>query len=196
MTPNLLGNLKRGLLFIVSAPAGTGKTTLVQLLMRDFTCVVASVSYTTRQPRPGEVEGIHYHFITKEAFAEKVKAGEFLEYVELYGDHYGTSRKWVEKQLDNRKHVVLVIDTQGAALLKGKIDAVSIFIAPPSTEELERRLKMRQSDSDVSIAKRLAWSEKEMAMKDHYDYLIVNDDLAHAYQVLRSILIAEEHRIR
>lgn len=196
MTPNLLGNLKRGLLFIISAPAGTGKTTLVQLLMRDYSCVIASISYTTRLPRPGEVEGIHYHFITKEEFNEKIKAGEFLEHVELYGDYYGTSRKWVEKQLDNRKHVILVIDTQGAALLKGKIDAISIFIAPPSTEELERRLKMRQSDSDASIAKRLAWSEKEMAMKNQYDYLIVNDDLSHAYQALRSILIAEEHRIR
>lgn len=196
MTPTLLGNLAKGLLFIVSAPAGTGKTTLVQLLMRDFPCVVASVSYTTRQPRSGEVEGIHYHFISHEEFAKKVKGNEFLEHVELYGEHYGTSKKWVEEQLNNRKHVILVIDTQGAALLKGKIEAVSIFIAPPSTEELERRLKKRQADSDTSIAKRLAWSEKEMEMKNHYDYLIVNDDLSHAYQVLRSILVAEEHRVR
>ena len=194
--PSIQNDLKKGLLFVVSAPAGTGKTTLVQLLTRDFNCVIASISYTTRQPRPGEVNGIHYHFISKEEFLKKVKDGDFLEHVELYQDYYGTSRTWVEEQLNQGKHVVLVIDTQGAELLRGKIETVSIFVSPPSSKELERRLKGRQADSEESIERRLAWSIKEMAVRDRYDYLIVNDDLSEAYQVLRSILIAEEHRIR
>ncbi len=196
MLTGMLGNLEKGLLFILSAPAGTGKTTLVQLLSRDFPCVVASISFTTRKPRPGEVDGIHYYFISREEFIERANAGEFLEYVELYGDLYGTSNVWVEDQLAKKNHVVLVIDTQGAKLLKNKIQAISIFVAPPSVEELERRLKLRQTESSEVIEKRLLWAKKELEAQNNYDYLIVNDDLSHAYQALRSILIAEEHRIR
>lgn len=190
-----LGNLAKGLLFILSAPAGTGKTTLVQMLTREFPCVVASISYTTRQPRPDEVEGIHYYFISKEQFIDRIAAGEFLEHVELYGDYYGTSRIWVENQLIKGKHVILVIDTQGAKLLKGN-SAVSIFIAPPSIEELERRLRLRQTETKEVIEKRLLWAKKELEAQNQYDYLIVNDDLSSAYHTLRSILIAEEHKIR
>lgn len=196
MVTALLGNLDKGLLFILSAPAGTGKTTLVQLLTRDFPCVVASISYTTRQPRPGEVNGIHYYFISREEFIRRINASEFLEYVELYGDYYGTSKVWVEDQLAKKNHVILVIDTQGAQLLKNKVKAVSIFVAPPSVEELEKRLKLRKTESPEIIEKRLLWAKKELEAQNHYDYLIVNDDLSHAYQALRSILIAEEHRIR
>lgn len=189
-------HLEKGLLFILSAPAGTGKTTLIQLLTRDFPNVVASISYTTRQPRPGEVNGIHYNFITKEEFEQRLKAEEFLEWVELYGDYYGTSRLWVEGQLLQKKHVFLVIDTQGAALLKGRIEAISIFLAPPSVAELERRLRLRQTESNEVIEKRLKWAKKELEAQNQYDYLIINDDLSQAYQALRSILVAEEHRIR
>ena len=196
MTTNLLGNLERGLLFILSAPAGTGKTTLVQLLTREFSCVVSSISYTTREARGGEVDGIHYFFISKDDFVKRIDAGEFLEHVELYGDFYGTSKLWVEEQLAQRKHVILVIDTQGAEFLKEKVQAVSIFIAPPSVEELERRLRLRQTESEQVIEKRLFWAKKEMEAQKNYQYLIVNDDLSSAYQVLRSILIAQEHRIR
>lgn len=196
MQTPLLGNLDKGRLFILSAPAGTGKTTLVQLLTRDFSCVVASISYTTRKPRPGEVDGIHYYFISKEEFIKRINAGEFLEHVELYGDYYGTSSVWVEEQLAQKKHVILVIDTQGAKLLKNKVDATTIFVAPPSVEELERRLKLRKTESQEVIEKRLQWAKKELEAQSSYDYLIINDDLSHAYQVLRSILIAEEHRIR
>ena len=117
MTLKLLGNAKRGLAFIVSAPAGTGKTTLVQMLTDEFPCVVANISYTTRQPRGDEVHGRDYHFLTVAEFEEKIVAGDFLEHVELYNNYYGTSRRWIESQLDAGKHVVLVIDTQGAALL-------------------------------------------------------------------------------
>lgn len=196
MPSRLLGNLARGLLFILSAPTGTGKTTLVQLLVRDFPCVVASISCTTRQPRPGEVQGVDYHFLAKQEFIQHIKAGDFLEYVELYGDYYGTSRLWVEEQLANKKHVILVIDTQGAHLLKDKIKAVSIFVEPPSVIELERRLRARRTEHEADIEKRLIWAKKELEAKSNYDYLIVNDDLAQAYHVLRSILIAEEHRMR
>lgn len=196
MTLPVLGNLKRGLLFILSAPAGTGKTTLMQMLTHEFPCVVASVSFTTRAPREGEVNGVHYHFIAEEEFEAKIAAGDFLEHVKLYGDHYGTSKVWVEKQLNSGKHVVLVIDIQGARKLKETLHAVSIFVAPPSMEELEKRLRLRKTESSDVIDHRLEWAKKEMLAKDEYDYCIVNDDLASAYDVFRSILIAEEHKIR
>jgi guanylate kinase len=196
MAQRLLGNLARGLVFIVSAPAGTGKTTIIQMLVRDFPCVAASISYTTRLPRADEINGVHYYFISREEFANRIAKGEFLEYVELYGEYYGTSRVWMEERLKAGKHVILVIDTQGARQLKGKIDAVSIFLSPPSAEELERRLRSRMTESDEVIARRLEWVQEEMRAKNEYDYLIINDDLSTAYQALRSILIAEEHRIR
>lgn len=197
MTEKLLGNLKKGILFIVSAPAGTGKTTLVHMLTQEFPCVVASISFTTRKPRTGEIDGVHYFFITTKEFEERIARGEFLEYVKLYGDYYGTSKAWVEQWQQEGKHVLLVIDTQGAALLKGKISAISIFLYPPSLEELERRLIKRQADSLENIKKRIEWAkEEEMRAQQTYDYRVVNDHLATAYQALRSILIAEEHRVR
>lgn len=192
----LLGNLKYGLVFILSAPAGTGKTTLVQKLEQEFPCVVAGISYTTRLPRQGEVSGVHYHFLTKADFLQRAADGEFLEYVQLYGDYYGTSRLWVEEQLSKGKHVVLTIDTQGALQLKGKLKASYIFVTPPSFEELEKRLKSRKTEAQEVIEKRLAWATQEMMAKASYEYLVVNDDLETAYQVLRSIVIAEEHRLK
>lgn len=193
---SLLGNLKRGLVFILSAPAGTGKTTLVQRLVNEFPVVVASVSYTTRAPRSGEMNGLHYHFVDKAEFLNRIAKDEFIEYVQLYGDYYGTSRVWLEEQLDQGKHVFLVIDTQGALLLKEKIKATYIFVSPPSLEVLKERLMVRKTESQDVIQKRLVWAQQEMSAKDAYDYLIINDELNTAYQVLRSIVIAEEHRIR
>jgi guanylate kinase len=191
----LIGELKRGLVFILSAPAGTGKTTLVQRLVNEFPSVVASISYATRKPRAGEVNGIDYFFVSEEEFQSRIDNGEFLEYVKLYDDYYGTSRLWVEKQLGQGRHVFLVIDTQGALSLKDKIKATYIFVSPPSLEVLEKRLQARKTESQVVIQKRLAWAEREMAATHAYNYLIVNDELDEAYQVLRSIVIAEEHRI-
>jgi len=196
MSPNLSGNVSKGLLFILSAPAGTGKTTLVQLLTRDSPNVVASVSYTTRKPRPGEIEGIHYNFIDKDEFNHRIQAGDFLEHVELYDNFYGTSKAWVESKLCQGKHVILVIDTQGAELVKQKTQVISIFVAPPSLDELEKRLRLRRTESDEMIEKRLKWSKREIEVQKKYNYLIINDDLSSAYQALRSILIAEEHRVR
>lgn len=196
MPTPLIGNVKRGLVFVLSAPAGTGKTTLVSMLAQEFSSVVASVSYTTRQPRAGEIEGAHYHFISDAEFKRLQAAGEFLEHVELYGNYYGTSKAWVENRLKKGQHVFLVIDTQGAMFLKDKIDAIYIFVKPPSLQELGRRLLARKTEPRQVVEQRLLRAKQELEMGMKYDYSIVNDNLEIAYQVLRSIVIAEEHRIR
>lgn len=195
MAERLLGNKKQGLAFIVSAPAGTGKTTLVQKLADEFACVTPSISFTTRRPRQGEIDGKHYHFISQAEFEAKIQAGEFLEYVELFGCYYGTSRRWVDARLAEGKHVVLVIDTQGALLLRKKYPAVAIFLQPPSLSELRRRLQGRGTESQAKIEERLRTAEQELQAAKYYDYQVVNDDLEIAYQVLKSIFIAEEHRV-
>lgn len=192
----LQGNIKKGLIFVVSAPAGTGKTTLVHRLTQEFSHVVESISCTTRAPRYNETPGVHYHFIDKGAFEQKIAHHEFLEHAEIYGDYYGTCRCWLEEQQLLGKHVVLVIDTQGMMQLQEKIDAISIFILPPSLEVLKSRLIHRQTESNEIIEKRLAWATHEMKEAKSYDYQIVNDDLNKAYEALRSIVIAEEHKVR
>lgn len=191
----LLGNGKEGLAFILSAPAGTGKTTLVSMLVTEFPCVVESISWTTRKPRPGEVQGVHYHFTSEEEFKHKIERNDFLEYVQLYGNYYGTDYKTVQQQLKAGKHVVLVIDTQGAIQLKGKFPAVFIFLQPPTMDVLRQRLNFRKTEEDSVIEQRLLVAKKEMEAIKYYDYSIVNDDLQISYEVLRSIFIAEEHRI-
>jgi guanylate kinase len=185
---------ERGLAFIVSAPAGTGKTTLVEMLTNEFANVVASVSYTTRAPRPGEIPGKHYHFISETAFEQMIAGGEFLDYVKLYDTYYGSSRQWIEDNLQAGRHVILTIDTQGARQLQGVFPATSIFILPPSREELRRRLVARRTETECVIEKRLDWADQEIAASDFYDYRFINADLGMAYQVLRSIVIAEDHR--
>ena len=193
----LLGNASKGFIFIVSAPAGTGKTTLVRMLSQEFPCVVESISCTTRPVRPGEIEGKDYHFLAKLEFEEKIRQGDFLEYADVFGYHYGTSRAFVQKQQDMGKHVFLVIDTQGAMQLKNKnFPAVYIFLSPPSLEELKERLLKRKTESMEVIENRLSWAKEEMEMVKHYDYHIVNDNLNQAYTILRSIVIAEEHRVQ
>lgn len=191
----LLGNLKRGLIFVLSAPAGTGKTTLVEKLVSEYPEeIVQSVSFTTRAKRPAETMGDHYNFISTEDFEKRIQEHEFLEYVKLYGDYYGTSKKWVEERIARGKHVFLVIDTQGALQLMGKLDACFIFVKPPSLEVLTQRLLQRKTETSESIAKRLAWAVKEIEDAHYYEYLIVNDNLETAYNVLLSIVIAEEHK--
>ena len=196
MGTKILGALKKGLVFVISAPAGTGKTTLVRMLQKEFSCLVESVSYTTRKPRPGEEDGIDYYFVSEEEFARKLEEGDFIEHAKVFHHNYGTSKKFIESQLKEGKHVLLVIDTQGALQLKGKYDATFIFISPPSLSELRSRLYGRQTETDQAIEHRLSWAEKEMSLAPNYDYHIINEDLYTAYTVLRSILIAEEHRNR
>lgn len=192
----LLGNHSHGLLFIVSAPAGTGKTTLVEMLTKEFSCVVRSISSTTRPKRSNEVDGVDYFFVSEDEFKKKVAEGQFLEHVTLFGDHYGTSRHQVEQQRAEGKHVFLVIDTQGALHLMGQVAATFIFILPPSFEELARRLQQRGTENYDTLAKRLHEAEREIATSTAYQYVIVNDKIETAYEVLKSIVIAEEHRIR
>jgi guanylate kinase len=166
------------------------------MLSQEFPCIHESVSCTTRPKREGEVEGRDYHFLSREEFEKKIHQGDFLEYAEVFGYHYGTSQSLVLEQQEGGKHVFLVIDTQGAMQLKKKhFPAVYIFVSPPSFEELKERLIKRQTEEMKVIEKRLSWAKDEMAMVTHYDYHIVNDDLKMAYAVLRSIVIAEEHRV-
>ena len=192
----LLGGLKEGLIFVVSAPAGTGKTTLVRMLASEFDCVSESVSFTTRSMRAGEKEGVDYHFISQKEFQDKIREDDFLEYAKVFDHYYGTSASAVEQMRLKGKHVVLVIDTQGAMQLMGRLKAIFIFISPPNLDELKNRLQGRRSESDEAVSQRLSWAKKEIEMVGHYDYHIVNDHLGTAYGVLRSILIAEEHRNR
>jgi len=196
MSSKVLGNVERGQLYIFSAPAGTGKTTLVEMLMDEFPCVKESVSLTTRGRRPNEVDGQHYHFITEEEFEKRIEAGEFLEHAKVYGHYYGTSKILLEEQQKLGFHVILTIDTQGAMQLIGEIDAISIFLKPPSIDELRCRLEGRNTETADVIEKRIAWAEKEISLASKYNYNIINDDLTVTYQVMRSILIAEEHRVR
>ena len=196
MTQQCLGNHATGLVFVLSAPAGTGKTTLVRKLCRKFSCVKASVSYTTRDPRIGEIQGRDYFFVSQEEFCRSISLGEFLEHAEVFGRHYGTKKAEIEEDIQKGFHVILVIDTQGALCLqKQGFKAVYIFLAPPTIQALEDRLILRKTESASKRAERLSWAKREMEQSHFYDYLVVNDKIEVAYDVLKSILIAEEHRI-
>jgi guanylate kinase len=188
-------NVEKGLFFVISAPSGAGKTTLVRKLTKEFHSVVESISYTTRKKREGEIEGKDYFFISKEKFEEKIKNKEFLEYAHVFGNYYGTSKKWIEEKLKKKKHIVLVIDTQGAKELRGKIKGAFIFIVPPNIQELKNRL-LKRKDHPKEIEKRISWAENELKEIKNYDYKITNEDLKTSYDVLRSIIIAEVHRIK
>ncbi|MGE3954269.1 MAG: guanylate kinase [Parachlamydiales bacterium] len=184
----------RGKLFILSAPAGTGKTTLISMLAKEFPRVCQSVSCTTRPKRRGEIDGVHYHFISQKAFEQKRAAGDFLEWAELFGNFYGTSRSFVEEELAEGRHLFLVIDVQGAAQIKEQMPCVSIFLSPPSMGELERRLRGRKTETPEKIAERLARAKIEMELSKNYDYHIINDDLDTAYAALRRIVLLEENK--
>ena len=190
----LLGNIKKGLIFVLSSPSGAGKTTLVRMLSSEFDCVVESISYTTKKPREEEKEAIDYFYISEKEFEKKIKEGFFLEHAKVYNNYYGTSKEFIKKTLDSSKHIVLVIDTQGAMQLKKLIDAIYIFISPPSISELEKRMQKRKGDQDIE--KRLQAAEKELEQISNYDYNIINDNLKMTYNILKSILIAEEHKVK
>lgn len=193
----VLGNLSRGLVFVLSAPAGTGKTTLVRKLIAEFNCIAESVSCTTRSIRPGEVPGMDYHFLTNAEFQQKREAGDFLECAEVFGHWYGTSKAFVRQQQETGKHVFLIIDTQGALTLRrDSFPGVYVFLSPPSLQILEERLRGRQTESHEVVQHRLSWAAEEIKKLSDYDYHIVNDRLENAYEVLRSIVIAEEHRVK
>ncbi|NGX63385.1 MAG: Guanylate kinase [Candidatus Anoxychlamydiales bacterium] len=192
----LLGNLNKGVFFIMSAPAGAGKTTLIRMLTKEFDNVIESVSFTTREPRKDEIEGVDYFFISKEEFEKKIKKDDLLEYAKVFDHYYGTSKSFVTNKLNEKKHVVLVIDTQGAMKLKGKIESTYIFISPPTLDTLRERMRIRADISEDEIEKRLKWAKEEMKQIVNYDYNITNIDLQTSYEVLKSIFIAEEHKVK
>lgn len=186
--------------FIISAPSGSGKSTLVKRLMemdmaRAERRLQFSVSFTTRAPREGEVDGEHYHFITVEEFKRLRDADELLEWAEVFGNYYGTGRAILRKAESDRKDLILDIDVQGAAQLKLRLDqAVSIFILPPSRQVLESRLRKRSSDSDEVIQRRLLEASNEIEEYGKYDYLLINDNLDASFERLRGIILAERCR--
>lgn len=180
-----------GNLYIVSAPSGAGKSSLVRALLAGDPHLRLSVSYTTRPPRPGEEDGVHYHFVTREVFLEMLGQGAFLESAEVYGNHYGTSQPWIEAEMERGHDVLLEIDWQGATQVRRIFpDAIGIFILPPSLEELERRLRDRGQDSAEVIARRLAAAREDMTHALEYDYLVVNERFDLALADLRAIVRA------
>ena len=185
-----------GALYIVSAPSGAGKTSLVSNLLGTDRFVKKSVSYTTRGMRPGEENGVHYHFVSPEEFAAMKARNEFLEHAHVHGNDYGTSRRTVERECAAGFDVLLEIDWQGAAQIrKVKSDVVSIFVVPPSIRTLEERLRRRAQDSEEIIARRVAAARGEIAHVSEFDYVIINDDFDRAAQDLISIVRAERHRL-
>jgi len=185
----------KGLLIVISAPSGTGKTTLCHMLLKAFPDMEFSVSYTTRKPRLGEINGKDYFFVDRETFERMIEEGDFLEWAEVYGNLYGTSRSQVTKALEAGKDILLDIDTQGALQVKKNFpEAVLIFILPPSLTELERRLRSRRTDDEETIEKRLRIARDEIEKALYYDYLVVNDVLEVAFEKLRSIITAEKCR--
>lgn len=187
---------KQGLLFVVSAPSGAGKTSLCRSITESLEKLTHSVSYTTREPRPGEIDGRDYYFVSKERFREMVEAGDFAEWAEVHANFYGTSRRVLDVMLSKGRDVILDIDTQGAKQIKAKYPAaVFIFIMPPSLDILEERLRNRKSDSEDEIKRRMQRSRDEIRDYALYDYLIINRDFDRALTELRSVVIAERCRI-
>jgi guanylate kinase len=183
----------KGLLIVISAPSGTGKTTLCHMLLKEFKDLEFSISYTTRKPREGEVNGKDYFFVNKETFQKMIDEGDFLEWAEVYGNFYGTSKSQILRALNEGKDILLDIDTQGALNVKENFpEAVLIFILPPSLEELERRLRNRGTDDEETIKKRLRIAREEIKKALLYDYLIINDNLEVAFEKLKSIITAEK----
>ncbi len=196
----------RPLLIVISAPSGTGKTTLCDRMIGEFRPMKYQVSCTTRAPRDGEIDGVDYHFISEEQFTAKVATGKFLEHATVHGFMYGTLKDAVTSGLSAGDDILMDIDVQGAAQIRNEImnagednpirrSYLDVFIAPPSLEVLYARLKGRGKDSDEVIEHRMQQVEKEMACWRSFDYFIINDRLDATYDVLRSIIIAERHKL-
>ncbi len=184
-----------GNLFIVTAPSGAGKTTLVRLLVENNPQIGVSISHTTRSPRQGEVNGREYHFTDASSFLEMVSGEEFIEWAHVHGNYYGTSKRWIEAQMSSGRDVLLEIDWQGAQQVRKVFpQAIGVFILPPSMAVLEERLSGRGTDSPDTIARRIAAARDEMRHVDEFDYVIINDDLQQASSDLQSIVTAARLR--
>ncbi len=184
-----------GTLFIVSAPSGAGKTSLVRALLESVPGVTVSVSYTTRPMRPGESDGVDYHFVDRARFRAMIEADEFLEYAEVFGNYYGTARRTVDQALAEGEDVLLEIDWQGARQVRARsAECVGVFILPPSRTVLEQRLRARGQDDEAVIAQRMSKAVDEMSRYEEYDYLVVNDDFQLALADLQTIVRARRLR--
>lgn len=183
--------MSRGHLFVISAPSGAGKTTILKPILAQIPAIGFSVSHTTRQPRPGEIDGKDYFFVDVEQFLTLQKEGDFLEWAEVHGNYYGTSQQAVMEALARGRDVILDIDVQGANQLHSHQDLTPtfIFIAPPSLAELERRLTNRQTETAATITLRLQNAKQELQAAEQYDYTIVNDNLEHARAMLTAIIL-------
>jgi len=185
-----------GILFIISAPSGAGKTSLVAELLNNMSNIKASISHTTRDRRPGEVDAVNYHFTSREQFVEMIEQGAFLEHAEVFGNFYGTSQQWVADTLAGGEDVILEIDWQGAAQVRKLFPAsTSIFILPPSKQALRERLHKRAQDDAEVIEKRVAAATEEMSHYVEADFLVVNDDFDTALQEMISIVRAQHCRL-
>ena len=188
---------RRGLLFVVSAPSGTGKTTVVEKLVQVTPELALSRSYTSRAVRPGESDGIDYNFITRTRFESMIEANAFLEWADVFGNLYGTCGEDAERELAAGRDLVLVIDVQGARQVRRRCaGTVGVFVLPPSFEVLERRLRGRSKDSEEAMQRRLQTARDEVAAFVEYEYVIVNDELDACVDRLRSIVLAERARLR
>lgn len=173
--------MSQGVLFVVAAPSGAGKTSLVKALLQKDAAIRLSVSYTTRAPRPGEVNGVDYHFVSVEEFRQMAARGEFLESAEVYGNYYGTSQAWIAGEIAAGRDILLEIDWQGAAQVRRHFpEAVTLFILPPSIEALRQRLSSRGQDSHEIIEKRMAAARDDISHAGEFEYIIVNDDFDQA----------------
>jgi guanylate kinase len=186
---------KEGLLYIISAPSGAGKTSLCREVVKFFPNLHHSVSYTTRLPRPGEKDGEDYHFVSKEKFHEMINDRRFVEWAEIHGNRYGTTIDSLKEYRHKGIDIILDIDGQGGKQLKNEYpDGIYVFILPPSLKDLEERLRSRSTDSNEDIEKRLKSAKEELQYIYHYDYIVVNDNFNEAVSTLKSIIIAEKFR--
>lgn len=186
---------REGILFVVSAPSGAGKTSLCKQIVDFFPMLGHSISFTTRLQRDGEVDGRDYHFVSRDLFDQKVDAGDFVEWAEVHGNCYGTARKTIDEALEAGRDLLLEIDWQGAAQLRENgVAGVYVFILPPSFEELRRRLEGRGTDAPEVIERRMQNARRELKEAFRYDYQVVNDDFDQALQELKAIVVAEHCR--
>jgi guanylate kinase len=182
-----------GKLYVVSAPSGAGKTSLIAAIVDEMPNLIVSVSYTTRPKREGEEGGVHYNYVDQAEFDRLIAEDVFLEHANVFGKHYGTSKVWVDERLKEGFDILLEIDWQGAANVRKYFadNAVSIFILPPSLETLDKRLRGRKQDSEEVIAKRMTLATQEISHCDEYDYVIVNDDFDRAFGEMKAVITAE-----